>query len=121
MSKKIVYVVTGNPKEKGESISAVFGQALTAISFGYECDIFLMGDGILVAKQNGLDGIKSAPFEPVADLLEAYMEMDGKLFVCIPAMEARKIPESEFMAGVQFVNASVLLEKSLEADVVFNY
>jgi predicted peroxiredoxin len=41
---KVVYVISRDPYKDTESVSAVFAQALTALSFDYECEIFLMDD-----------------------------------------------------------------------------
>ena len=122
MATKIVYVLTRDPKERAEIVSSVLAQALTSLSFGYETEIFLMDAAVEVAKKGAIDAIKSPAFEPIAEMLSNYLEMEGTLYVCHPSSDARGIEESECIDGIaKFVNASKLLESSIQADAVFTY
>lgn len=121
MPKKIVYVITRDPLKEAEHVSSVFAQALTALSFGYDCEIFLMGDAVVCAKTGGLDGVRSAAFEPLAEMLGNFVDMEGKIYVCHPASDARQIHVPDCIDTVQFVNASKLLESSTSADALFTF
>ncbi len=122
MAKKIVYVLTRHPKEKAEIVSSVFAQALTSLSFGYETEIFLMDAAVEIARKGVLDGIRTLTFEPVTEMLNNFFEMEGSLYICHPSSDARGIKESDCIAGIaKFVNASKLLESSIQADAVFTY
>lgn len=120
-AKKIVYVVSGNPATKTENVSAVFAQALTAVSFGYDVRIFLMDDAVMIAKKGGIDGIKFETFEPISMMLENFLEMEGVVLVCHPSSDARHMHEADCIEGVKFVNASALLEEGLSADALFTF
>ncbi len=122
MAQKIVYVLTKNPKEKSEIVSSVFAQALTSLSFGYETEIFLMDAAVEIARKGVLDGVKAPTFEPIAEMLSNYLEMEGILYICHPSSDAREIKESDCIEGIaKFVNASKLLESSIQADALFTY
>jgi predicted peroxiredoxin len=121
MATKIVYVISGNPREKTENVSAVFAQALTALSFDYECEIFLMDDAVTIVKKGAMDGVKFKTFESIEMMVENFLEMEGKLYVCHPSSDARDITESDCIEGVKFVNASKLLESGKAADALFTF
>lgn len=119
--KKVVYVISGDPREKTENVSAVFAQALTAVSFDYDCTIFLMDEAVVIAKKGGVDGVKFQTFEPLAVMIENFMEMEGKVFICHPSSDARNLHEADCLPGVKFVNASALLDAGITADAMFTF
>jgi predicted peroxiredoxin len=118
---KIVYVVSGDPRVKTENVSAVFAQALTAVSFGYDCEIFLMDEAVVIAKKGGVEGVKFQTFEPIEMMLENFIEMEGKVYVCHPSSDARCLHAGDCIPGIEFVNASKLLQAGIEADALFTF
>ncbi len=119
---KVVYAISRDPYKDTESVSAVLAQALTALSFDYECEIFLMDEAVNIAKKGGIkDDLKFATFEPITTMLQNYLEMDGVLYVCHPSSDARGFHEEQAIEGAKFVNASKILESGIKADVVFTF
>jgi predicted peroxiredoxin len=121
MSTRVVYVVSGDPREKTENVSAVFAQALTALSFDYECEIFLMDEAVKSVVKGAIDDVKFKTFEPIVEMMENYMEMGGKLYVCHPSSDAREIHEDDCIEGIEFVNASKLLESGKNSDAIYTF
>jgi predicted peroxiredoxin len=120
--KKIVYILTHDPKTRLELVSSVFAQALTSLSFGYECDMFVLDNGIKLLQPDYIKGIKAASFDPLAELIHHYQDMGGKLYGCNPSMASHDIKTDSCMAGVTgYVNASQLIESSVAANAVFTY
>lgn len=120
--KKIVYILTHDPKERLELASSAIAQALTALSFEYECELFLLNGAIKILQPSYIEGLKAPSFGPLAELIQHYQDMGGKIYGCNPAISAHDIKTDSCMGGVSgFVNASQLLESSLAADVVFTY
>ena len=120
--KKIVYVLTQDPREKCEMISSALAQALTAISFGYECEIFLSDNGVKLILPEYIAGLKAGAFDSLAELLDYCGTMGGKIYACNPSLNSRDIDVDKIISGITgLVNASKLIESSMEADVVFTY
>jgi predicted peroxiredoxin len=120
--KKIVYILTHDPKERLELVSSVFAQALTALSFGYDCEMFVLDNGIKLFQSEYIKGIKAATFDPLAELIQHYKDMGGKLYGCNPSIASRNIKTESCMEGITgFVNASQLIESSVAANAVFTY
>lgn len=119
---KVVYVISRDPIKEVENVSAVFAQALTALSFDYECEIFLMDNAVMIGKRGGIsDEVKFKTFEPITTMLQNFLEMEGVVYVCHPSSDARGFHEEDAVEGVQFVNASKLLESGKDADAVFTF
>lgn len=118
---KVVYVVTDDPKERCELISSVLAQALTALSFDFECDLFVMDNAARLVKKGYVDGLKSKEFAPITELMKDYQEMGGKLYACHPATDARGLHAEDCLEGVEFVNASKLLMSAKDAFAVFTF
>jgi len=122
MATKIVYVISGDPYRNTENVSAVLAQGLTALAFGYECEIFLMGEAVNIARKGALtDKLKFETFEPIVTMVQNYLEMEGVLYVCHPSSDARGLHEEDAIEGVQFVNASKILESGKAADALFTF
>jgi predicted peroxiredoxin len=120
--KKIVYVLTHDPKQRIELMSSAFAQALTALSFGYKCEIFVMDNGVRLLEPEYMAGLKAKTFDPLTELIQYYRDMGGQLYGCNPSIASRNINMESCTGGADgFVNASKLLESSLEADAVFTY
>ncbi len=119
--KKVVYVVSNDPYSNTENVSAVFAQALTAVSFGHECSIYLMDEAVNIARKGGIKDVKFPQFEPLAMMVENFMDMEGKIFVCHPSSDARGIHEADCLEGVKFVNASALVAAGIESDALFTF
>jgi len=119
---KVVYVISRDPIKEVENVSAVFAQALTALAFGDECEIFLMDEAVNIARKGALsDKVKFTTFEPINEMLGNFLEMEGVLYVCHPSSDARDFHEDQAIEGAQFVNASKILTSGKEADVVFTF
>lgn len=121
MSKRIMFILSDDPREQPERASELLAQALTALSFGYHCDIFLRSSGVSLAEAGYVEGVKAPTFEPVQVMLKNYFEMDGRLYCCHPAADARSVGCHNCHDQVEFVNASKLIENSIEADAVISY
>jgi predicted peroxiredoxin len=119
---KVVYVISRDPIKEVENVSAVFAQALTALAFGDECEIFLMDEAVKIAKKGAISNeVKFTTFEPITEMLGNFLDMEGVLYVCHPSSDARGLHEDGAIEGAQFVNASRILTSGKEADAVFTF
>jgi len=117
-----VYVLTHDPKERCELLSSAFAQALTALSFGYECEVFVLDNAIKMLRPEYIEGLKANAFNPLSELIQYYHDMGGKLYGCNPAMNARDIKSESCMGGIDgYVNATQLIESSVAANAVFTF
>ncbi|GAB4490527.1 MAG: hypothetical protein OHK006_23450 [Thermodesulfovibrionales bacterium] len=117
-----VYILTNDPKERCELVSGVLSQAITALSFGHGCELFLMDSGVNLAVKDYLSELSCGGFAPLPALLKDYSAMGGSLYVCEPSVESRSLSVDRFISSVTgFVNASRLITSSKDALAVFTY
>lgn len=121
MATKIVYVITRDPHKDPECVSAVFAQALTAVSFDYETEIFLMADAVNIVRKGAISGVKFKTFEAVTEMVGNFIEMGGKIYICHPSSDARDMHQKDVIEGVEFVNASKLLTSGKDSDALFTF
>ncbi len=117
----MMYVITYDPKDKLELVSSVFAQAITALSFEYETEIFLMDRAVHAAVKGYVDGLKAKSFAPLRELLEMYTDMGGKLYVCSPFAQAYHVQKDRCIPGVtDFVDAGMVVVHAKDS-TVFTY
>ena len=119
--KKVLYVLTNDPRERIELVSSVIAQGITALSFGYESDVFLMDKAVEMARKGYIEGLSSVSFSPLHELLGSYLELEGKVYVCAPSAKARNLDPADCIHGItEFVDAARLIVQSKDA-TVFTY
>jgi len=112
--------VTNDPSERLELMSSAFAQALTALSFGYKSELFVMDNGVRVLEPECVAGHKARTFDPLSELILYYKNMGGQLNGCNPSIVSRNINTETFRRDADgFVNASKLLESAVKADAVY--
>ncbi len=117
-----VYILSNDPKERCELTASVLSQAITALSFGHETELYLMDTGVKLAVRGYIDSLSCDAFAPLAELLSDFREMGGMVYVCHPSADARHLARSDFLDVVtDFVNASKLIGSSKEAKAVFTF
>jgi len=118
---RMMYVLTHDPKDRLELVSSVFAQAITALSFEYETEMFLMDRAVHAAVRGYADGLKAGSFASLSELIEMFTEMEGRLYVCAPFAHSYDIKKEHCIPGVtEFVDAGMLVVHAKDA-TVFTY
>jgi uncharacterized protein involved in oxidation of intracellular sulfur len=85
--------------------------------------IALQGNGVYLAQTGYAE--KMAPpagFPPVAKLLEDFLELGGRLLVCVPCIKERSIDEeTDLVKGAKTTAAGALNLEAIESKAVFVY
>ncbi|HXZ49390.1 MAG TPA: DsrE family protein [Usitatibacter sp.] len=121
MANKLVIMCThGVDSPERATIPFVMATAAQA------CDVdVLMGfqaDGVTLAVKGGADRVAAPSFPPLKDLFAAYVEAGGKLYVCGPCVNSRKIdPKKDLAEGATVVNAATFVKECTEATNVLVY
>jgi predicted peroxiredoxin len=108
-TEKIVIIAThGEESPDKATIPFVMGNA--ALAMDVDVSIILQVTGVYLALKGYADHVHAAGFPPLLELQEAFFEAGGKLLVCSPCIQARKIepeglvPQSEVIAGATLVS-----------------
>jgi uncharacterized protein len=97
-------------KEDVERASLAFVVANTALSSGQETTVLLTIEGVWLATQGYADSLQAHGFEPLADLLQKFVQNDGRLWVCGACAKPRDIVQDDLVAGAQIIGAATAVE-----------
>jgi predicted peroxiredoxin len=121
MAEKLLIMCTHGPEDP-ELATITFVMATAAQASDVEVLVGLQAGGVMLAKKGVADSIAAPAFPPLKDLVAAYLEGGGKVFVCGPCVKSRNInPETDFIAGASVVNAATFVKEALESKSVLVY
>ena len=118
--EKVFYVAT-HAGEDAERASLPFTLANAALVMAMQATIFLHGNGVFLAKKGYAKNVNSVDFGSFEKLLTDFMQLGGKLLVCVPCMQGRKIDESDLIEGAQTTAAAKVTTEMLTAQVHLVY
>ncbi|HTT26242.1 MAG TPA: DsrE family protein [Thermoplasmata archaeon] len=120
LPKKIVIVAT-HGIEAPERATIPFVMANAALAMDSKVAVVLQSDGVAIATKGIQEHILAPGFDPLKKLVDSFFEFGGTLLVCIPCIEARKIPPDALIPGAQPVKAGRVVSEMLEASAVVTY
>lgn len=92
--------------------------AKVAKESGHEVHVFLVDDGVMVAKIGMADHMKSPTGDELKPLLDVLIKEKVPIYVCTPCANARHIGEEDLIASARFDTAKVLISLAAEAQVL---
>ena len=117
MNTHVVIVLscgTDNPNRSTRAIHL----ATIAHKEGKQTTLFLLDEGVYIAKRGLADHLRAATGD-VADDLIAYLQAhEVPILVCTPCAKARHIDEKELIDGARMATAVELIHMSCEAAVI---
>jgi predicted peroxiredoxin len=120
-TEKIIYFCT-HGGEDAEKASICFAMASAAIALDVDTTVALQGSGVYLAQKGYIEHVPATGgFAPLTKLITDYMELGGKLMVCKPCIEDRKIEESDLISGAQVTAGGTLNMIALESDAQLVY
>lgn len=120
MSEKLVLMCT-HGLEDSERATIPFVVGTVAQASDVEAIIGFQSSGVLRMRKECANHVFAAGFPPLSDLVEAFQDAGGKLDVCGPCVQSRKIDSSEFIEGAEIVNAATFVKEFTEAANVLVY
>ncbi|MBW1735773.1 MAG: DsrE family protein [Deltaproteobacteria bacterium] len=97
---------TNNPNRSVRALHL----AQVAHSMGKDVSIFLLDEGVYLARKGITDNLR-APTGDIADDLLAYLqEFEVPIYACKPCAQSRQIREEDLQEGVEMAPASKLFE-----------
>ena len=120
--EKILYICTvaaDNP----EKAAMPFVMASAALAMDIQATVVLQGNGVYLARKGYTENmLPPGGFPPLTKLINDFMELGGKLLVCVPCIKERNIDEtSDLIEGSKTTAAGVLTVEALESNAVFVY
>ncbi|MGZ5353175.1 MAG: DsrE family protein [Actinomycetota bacterium] len=103
--EKLVFMVTRGPDEP-ELATIPFVMGCAALASEVDAVLGFQGEGVRLAHEGIADKVEAPGFPPLAELLDTFRELGGKLLVCSPCMKSREIPAEALVEGAEIVAAA---------------
>ncbi len=121
MGEKLAIVCTHGPEDP-ERATIPFVLATAAQASDVEVVMGFQVNGMMLAKKGCAEHVFAAGFPPLKELIDAYVEAGGELYLCGPCVSSRRMdPGSDFIKGSKVVNAVTFVKVFTEATNVLNY
>jgi uncharacterized protein len=108
MPKLLINLTTA--KNDMDKTTVAFVVANAGIAAGQEVVIFLNVEAVRLATPGYADEITSEGFKPLKELLAAFTENGGKLWVCPPCFNARGLNKEQIVPGAIFAGGAAVVE-----------
>ncbi|MDA8141525.1 MAG: DsrE family protein [Desulfobacteraceae bacterium] len=119
-TKKLLIIATF-AEENPDKATLPFVVGNTALAMGNEVTIMLQSSGVFLATKGYANHVQAAGFPPLAELMATYKEAEGKLLVCSPCLQARKIGAEQLVEGAQIVAGATLIAELMESAKALTY
>jgi predicted peroxiredoxin len=106
--EKIVLIAT-HAGEDPERATFPFVMANAAQSMDVEAVVVVQGTGVYLVKKGYADHISVPGLTPLKTLIDNFVANGGKILVCIPCIEARKISKADLIQGAEPCKAGRLI------------
>ncbi len=120
MAEKLVIMCTHGP-EDAERATIPFVLATAAQASDVEVSLGFQATGVLLATKGQIEHICAPGFPPLKQLLDAYLEAGGKLYVCGPCINSRQFKAEDLIEGASIINAASFVKQFTEATNVLVY
>lgn len=120
MVKKVLIALTNGPENPEKAVLPFIIANAATVTEAEEVVIMLQGPGVWIAKKGIAEHVLCCKWS-LGDLLQKFLEGDGKLLVCSPCLEERKIEQDDIIDEASIAGAVEFLERASESDVVLTY
>jgi predicted peroxiredoxin len=119
-NEKIVIISTVG-SEDHEKATLPFVIATAAQSMDVEVSIILQSNAVALIKKGEAEKVKARGLMPLKNLLDTFLELEGKLMLCSPCVKERGINPDELVTGSELIAAGTVVSEVLSAKSVLNY
>jgi predicted peroxiredoxin len=108
MGHVTIHNTQGKDDVERASLALVVGN--TALSSGQKATLLLTIEGVWLATRGYADGLQANGFEPLAALLQNFVQSNGRLWVCGACAKPRNINADDLVEGAQIIGAATAVE-----------
>ncbi len=119
-NEKIVIISTVG-SENPEKATLPFVLATAAQSMDVEVTVILQANSVMLAKNGEADKVKAKGLLPLKELLDTFIELEGKLLLCSPCVKERNIQKDDLIKGSELIAAGTVVTEVLSAKSVVSY
>ena len=119
--EKILYIATYGG-ENPEKAAMPFVLAVAALAMDVKATICLQGNAVYLAQKGYVEHmLPGGGFPPMKKLIQDFVELGGRLLVCMPCIKERNIAETDLIDGAETTAAGAVNIEAMESDAVMVY
>jgi predicted peroxiredoxin len=108
MSNRFVVSLSCGP-DQPDRATVAFTLANAALGSDKETVVFLSSDGVELAVNGAADDVAEKGFTPLKQLMAAFAEGGGEIYVCLPCFNKRELDQENLVAGGLIVGGPKLV------------
>ena len=120
MTNKVVIALSCGTNDTNRATRAIH-LATIAHKEGKDTTLFLLDEGVYLAKQGIITHVRAATGDVADDLLAYLQAHEVPILVCTPCAKARQIKEEDLIEGVECGGVATFVSGAEEADVVLTF
>ncbi len=97
-------------KDNSDKATVAFVIANAAVASDKETLVFLSIEGVRLSQKGYADDIREEGFAPLKDLMANFAAAGGKIYVCSPCFNKRKLDPNTLASGAVIVGGAKLVE-----------
>ncbi len=118
--EKIVIFATHGPEDP-ERATLPFVMGNGAAVMDVEAVVILQGTAVLLSVKGCYEHVFAAGLPPLKEQVDTFIALGGKVLVCTPCINERKILPEMLIETAEPVAAARAIQEVLEANAVLNY
>ena len=119
-SQKLVYIMHDGG-DRAEKVLTGFAVASIGLAMDNEVTIILMGEATRLAYKGYGETVHSLDRLPMDKLMRDFLDLGGKILICLPCIKSRKVDPSMLVEGVEPTTGTVVNDAIVEADKVIGW
>ncbi len=117
MGKMAITINGAEPK----NLYPAFTLASSALATGDDVILFFTPSGAPALKKGFFETIKAKGLPDMADLVEGFTDLDGRLLMCELGFEAKDMKEEDLREGVEIVGATTFIVEAQGSELTFSF
>jgi predicted peroxiredoxin len=113
--KEKIFLIVTHAGEDPERATFPFVIANAAQAMDVEAMVAVQGTGVYLAQKGYADHISVPGLSPLKKLIDNFVANGGKILVCIPCLEERKISQADLIQGAEPCKAGRLIVEMTSA------
>ena len=97
-------------KDNSDKATVAFVIANASVASDKETLVFLSIEGVRLSQKGYADDIHEEGFAPLKDLMANFAAAGGKIYVCSPCFNKRKLDPNSLVSGAAIVGGAKLVE-----------
>ncbi|MCP4694669.1 MAG: sulfur reduction protein DsrE [Desulfobacterales bacterium] len=117
MTDKVLIVLSCGTDNPNRATRALFF-AMIAQKEGKETAVFLLDEGVYLARKGILENVQAATGDKADDHMTYLQEYDVPVLVCTPCAKSRGIVEEDLIEGARMATGDQMISMACESAVI---